>query len=80
MDKFEVIVGNIGTVYSGNNFMVASSKYNTYVKQAKAHHGRAAGEDVVLMHCGHVRLEHVGYMKRDTAEHDVLDPSNGGQF
>lgn len=52
------MVGNIGTVYSGNNFMVASSKYSAYVKQSKANVGRAGSESVVMFHDGEVRYEY----------------------
>lgn len=57
---FEVIVGNIGTVYSGSNFMKASCKFAEYVKQSKTGYGRAGGEDVTLMHNGEPRKEHAG--------------------
>jgi len=57
---FEVIVGNIGTVYRGSNFMQASCKFAEYVKQSKTGYGRARGEDVTLMHNGEPRKEHAG--------------------
>ena len=55
---FEVIVGNIGTVYSGNNYMQAVSKYSAYVKLALSITGRASGESVVLMKHGDILREH----------------------
>ena len=55
---FEVIVGNVGTVYVGNNYMKASSKFQTYIKQSKNKIGRAGGEPVVLMHKGSIRHEY----------------------
>jgi|SoimicmetaTmtLMB_FD_contig_31_10760223_length_454_multi_2_in_0_out_0_1 hypothetical protein len=55
---FEVIVGNIGLVYSGNNNMRAESKFSEYVKLAKADRGRAAGESVVLLHNGEIKREY----------------------
>lgn len=58
--KFEVVVGNIGTVYSGNNFMVASCKYSAYVKESKSGVGRAGNESVVMFHNGEIRYEHEG--------------------
>jgi hypothetical protein len=60
MSKFQVIVGNIGTVYDGNNFTVASTTFNQYVKASKAQDGRASGESVVLMHNNKIRKEHEG--------------------
>lgn len=58
--KFEVIVGNIGTVYSGNNYMQAQTKYSAYVKQSREEYGRAAGETVTLFHNGEIRSEYQG--------------------
>jgi hypothetical protein len=55
---FEVIVGNVGTVYSGSNYMVAQTTYTHYVKQSARGGGRAAGESVVLMHNGEPRREY----------------------
>jgi len=60
MSKFEVIVGNIGTVYSGNNFMQAQTRYSSYVKDSRANRGRAAGEAVTLIHNGEIRCEYAG--------------------
>ena len=77
IDAFEVVVGNIGTVYSGNNYMQATAKYSSYVKDSKAQYGRAAGESVVLFHHGHIRAE---YEPVNVAELQVLDESNRGQF
>lgn len=48
MAKFTVVVGNIGTVYIGNNYMVACSKFQHYKKLSHAGNGRAGGERVVL--------------------------------
>lgn len=57
---FEVIVGNIGTVYDGNNYMQAQGKYSHYVRQSKGGWGRAAGESVTLFHHGEIRQEFFG--------------------
>jgi len=57
--KFEVVVGNIGTVYSGNNYMQAECKYSAYVKQSRSNYGRAAGEPVTLFHNGEIRSEYI---------------------
>lgn len=45
---YTVIVGNIGTVYSGYDYELAKSSYDDYVAEAKRPYGRAAGESVVL--------------------------------
>lgn len=63
--KFEVIVGNIGAVYSGNNYMQAQCCYSRYVKASHKREGRAADESVVLMHNGEVRSEYAGRNARD---------------
>lgn len=57
---FEVVVGNIGTVYSGNNYMQAECCYFRYLKQSRKGEGRAAGESVVLFHHGEIKREHAG--------------------
>jgi hypothetical protein len=59
-NPFEVVVGNIGTVYSGSNLMVATCKWAAYVKQSRADIGRAAGESVTLFHNGEIRREYIG--------------------
>jgi hypothetical protein len=60
MPKFEVVVGNIGTVYSGNNYMQAQCEYTAYVKISRKGKGRAAGEPVTLFHNGEIRSEYAG--------------------
>jgi hypothetical protein len=57
---YEVIVGNIGTVYSGASKAEAEKTYRTYVQQSKAGYGRASGEDVTLMVDGEIAREHYG--------------------
>ena len=46
---YQVIVGNIGRVYSGGDEIVALERYNEYVEQSKCGYGRAAKERVVLL-------------------------------
>jgi hypothetical protein len=62
-DAFEVIVGNIGSVYSGNNYMKARAKFATYVKQSKSNLGRAGREPVTLMHNGEIKSEYAGTLE-----------------
>lgn len=59
-DKYEVIVGNIGTVYNGNNKREAQLVYTTYVDRSKSGRGRCAGESVYLMANGDPIQEHQG--------------------
>ena len=65
---FEVVVGNIGTVYSGNNFMQASCKFQAYVDRSKQNDGHASGESVVLFHNGEIRHEYVGTLAMSQKE------------
>ena len=58
--KFEVVVGNVGTVYTGNNYMQAQCKYDRYVKASKQGDGRVAGEPVTLLHNDNIRMEYAG--------------------
>ena len=37
--EYEVIVGNIGSVYMGLNSRIANQKFSTYVKQSKTGYG-----------------------------------------
>jgi hypothetical protein len=46
--QYEVIVGNIGTVYGGANEPEAYSTYETYVGLSTLGAGRASGEEVAL--------------------------------
>ncbi len=63
----EVIVGNIGTVASGEADSLASAEgayhvrvYNDYVERSKSGIGRAGNESVVLMVNGAPYFEHYG--------------------
>jgi hypothetical protein len=60
LHDYEVVVGNIGTVYSGRNGFEANKKYSTYMKQSKDGYGRAGGEDVTLLKDGEISKEHFG--------------------
>lgn len=57
---YEVVVGNVGTVYSGPDAQDALSTFNVYVEQSKADQGRAGGEDVTLMRDGEPVREYHG--------------------
>lgn len=56
--KCEVIVGNIGMVYSGTSPEQAGIAFDEYVKQSKAGVGRAAGEPVTIMADGSITQEY----------------------
>ncbi len=51
---WEVIVGNIGTVYSGDDELEARCEWETYVAVSKRGHGRGGNETVMLMCDGEI--------------------------
>ena len=53
-ETWQVVVGNVGTVYSGDSETVARDKYRVYVDQSLHGSGRAGGEPVHLLHNGEV--------------------------
>lgn len=55
---YEVIVGNIGTVYEGHNKAAALRYYETYVKHSKEQYGRASNEPVTVMMDGDIMVEY----------------------
>ncbi len=55
---YQVIVGNIGTVYDGDNGFDARRTFMSYVKDSGAKYGRASGEPVTLMRDGEPVEEH----------------------
>lgn len=59
--QYEVIVGNVGTVYAGANWKVAGETFREYVKISRdSEYGRAAGESVVFMKDGEIIEEYTG--------------------
>jgi hypothetical protein len=54
---YEVIVGNIGSVYVGPNYDEAQRRHDGYVVQSQGGYGRAAGETVIIMRDGEIYLE-----------------------
>ena len=61
---YRVIVGNIGTVYSGDSQKTALQTFKEYKQQSKTDYGRAAGESVVVMCHDEVVREYVGKLER----------------
>lgn len=57
---YEVIVGNVGTVYVGPSKYEAHGTFKTYVELSMLDMGRASGESVVLMYRGDIIREHQG--------------------
>lgn len=57
---YEVFVGNIGSVHTGNNPVKAKQVYSIYRLQSQSGRGRTAGESVVIFRDGEIWLEFVG--------------------
>ena len=66
-NQYEIVVGNIGTVYSGTNKSDASMTWIAYVDASESKSGRAAGEDVTMFKNGEIVKEHIGYLNEDQA-------------
>jgi hypothetical protein len=58
--RFEVIVGNIGTVYDGASRKDANTTFNVYVELSQRQTGRAAGENVTMLIDGDIVKEFDG--------------------
>ena len=61
MAKYEIVVGNIGSVYTGNNYHNAKQEYEGWVNISREQYGRAAGEDVTLFEDWEPIMEHIGH-------------------
>lgn len=63
--KYQVIVGNIGTVYDGNSATEANKYFRDYrLLSLDETSGRASGEVVTLLKNSHVHKEHTPPVKR----------------
>ncbi len=58
--RYQVIVGNIGIVYHGNNKTDALNHFEEYKEQSESGVGRAGGENVTLMENGEIVKEFTG--------------------
>lgn len=68
--RFEVIVGNVGTVYHGDDIEKARTIAATYIELSRGDSGRAAGESVTTLRDGAVIAEYIG---RNTLGQDDRD-------
>ena len=57
---YEVIVGNIGSVYNGRNRSEATEVFSYYCGLSRQKRGRAAGETVTLIKNHEVTAEMIG--------------------
>jgi len=73
---FEVVVGNIGTVFVGSE-REAKIKFNVYMAQSIGNYGRAGGEDVTMFRNGEIVREFVGRNSiDDEPDYDGVEPHN----
>mgnify|MGYP001497716173 CR=1 FL=1 len=72
---YSVIVGNIGTVYSGTNLRNARFHAREYVDQSKRGYGRASGESVTVMQDDEILDEYIGSLA--ATEHDEDEDEAG---
>lgn len=68
-NRYQVICGNIGTVYDGNDMIAANRDYGEYKRQSISGRGRAGGETVTLFDNDEIWREHIG--EQDIAEQDT---------
>jgi len=66
--KHSVIVGNIGEVYSGNNYVDAGIAFSEYQRQSKDNYGRAAGESVTWFQDGEIHDEYLGTLGEEDSD------------
>ena len=57
-DRFEVTVGNLGTVYIGDGEAEAIAIFKEYAQMSLDNYGRVSGEPVTLSDEGEPMLEH----------------------
>ena len=63
MPIYEVIVGNVRSVYQGMSRVKALATYESYVTISQEHDmARCYGEDVTLMADGELESEHRGHL------------------
>ena len=66
---YQVIVGNIGTVYDGGKRKAADNAFRSYKNDSRFNYGRASGEDVTLFCDGEPIKEWLGSKgKKEDAE------------
>lgn len=61
---YTVVVGNIGTVYTGSNLRDARFEARLYVDRSKRRMGRAAGESVTVFQDDEIVDEYPGTVAR----------------
>jgi hypothetical protein len=62
---YSVVVGNVGTVYAGDDVRLAHSTYWEYMRISQQPTGRASGEDVTMFMDGDIVREYIGTLSQD---------------
>jgi hypothetical protein len=73
--RYEVIVGNIGSVYSGGFYDSSLDAFTIYKNKSINGVGRASGESVTIMRDGDIHREYIG--TRAEALADAQENSDG---
>lgn len=61
MARYEVIVGNVGTVYDGPSKREAQKKFALYKKQSHVRGSRVFNEDIIILRNGDIYKDHEGW-------------------
>jgi hypothetical protein len=66
MPQYELIVGNIGSIYFGFSRAEALRTYRSYVESSRETAGsRACGEDVTLLVDTEIEKQHIGHLEHE---------------
>ena len=70
MRQYEVLVSNLGSVYTGSDGLQAITTYNVYARRSErsAGRGRCAGEPVTLLLDNHIWYEYTPYTRATAQE------------
>jgi hypothetical protein len=71
MKKYQVIVGNIGTVIDTNQLKEAIKIYSIYKNQSKGGYGRAGNERVTMMKDGEIKWEFIPKKKLKITKKEI---------
>ena len=63
--RFQVIVGNVGTVYDSDNERNALFCARTYIDRSKNRTGRVSGEPVTVFDSGEIIIDYPGTNRED---------------
>ena len=58
--RYQLIVGNVGTVLDTDNGALANTEYGQWIVKSKNQGGRASGASVTLMCDGEPKFEYFG--------------------